>query len=95
MSRLAKTLAMQLTSLTRLLTNARNTKRRKVLEITNVIPMLVHLTKVKSKAKPVRLRDCYPEPHRQNPADGTAATTAMPTDRDKEGTQFVSMAPDG
>jgi hypothetical protein len=63
----AKTLMMQLTSSTRLLTNSRNTKRRRVPEITKVIQMLYHPTRVKSKAKPVRLRDCCLEPHRQNP----------------------------
>ncbi len=61
---------MQSTSSTRLLTNLRNTKRRRMLKITRVIQMLFHLTRVKSKAKPVRLRNCDQEPHRCIPQKG-------------------------
>jgi hypothetical protein len=63
--RLAKISALQSTSSTRPLTNSRNTKRRRMPKITKVIRMLFHPTMVKSKAKPIRLRDCYPEPHRR------------------------------
>jgi hypothetical protein len=61
---------MQSTSSTRLQTNSRNMKRGKMPGITKVIRMLFHPTKVKSKAKTVRLWDCYLEPHRCIPQKG-------------------------